>query len=43
MSPEMSATDCMWADIFGQVEQEVFYDAGLLRPNSRRPFADPGS
>ncbi len=43
MSPEMSATDRMCADISGQVEQEVFYDAGLLRPSSKRPLADPGS
>jgi hypothetical protein len=26
-----------------QVEQEVFYDAGLLRPSSNRPLAEPGS
>jgi hypothetical protein len=31
------------ADISRQVEQEVFYDAGLLSPSNNRPLAEPGS
>jgi hypothetical protein len=32
MSQEMSATGRVCAGISGQVEQEVFYDAGLFNP-----------
>ena len=43
MSPEMSATDRMCADISGQVEQEVFYDAGLFKPSKSRSLNVEGS
>ena len=43
MSQEMSATGRVCAGISGQVEQEVFYDAGLFNPSKSLSLKVEGS